>query len=183
MQNGDYIVFLDSDDCLYSEQVLQKISDVIGDSNIDIVYMGFEAYGEYVSGTFLPTEENSILMNRINGWNYANVWDICWKKDFLVKNNMKFIEDRYYEDFLFYIQGIFRAKSYKIAQFPTHLYFSGRLESMTTNITYKKMQDFYYNISKLFEFFEEVTDEYKEELIEFAKQHNDYANRLLDLIK
>ena len=180
---GDYILFLDSDDFLATIDVLTKLHNIIGEERPDIVYTGFEAIGEAFTGTFLPTEENSVLEKRLVEWNYENVWDVCWNRKFLLEKDIKFVENRFYEDFVFYYKGIMQAKSYKVASFPVHIYYSGRPESMTTNINAKKMQDFYYNMMELFEFCETIAKEYQKFIIEAARRNNSYANRLLDMMK
>ena len=49
---GQYIVFIDSDDTLASEDALEKINNTIGDTNPDIIYTGFQFIGEEF--TFIP---------------------------------------------------------------------------------------------------------------------------------
>lgn len=180
---GEYIIFLDSDDILADENVLSRINEKIGTDIIDVIYLGFEAVGDGFEGKFIPTEHNSIKANRIIEWNYANVWDVVWNRDFLNKNNIRFVEKKYFEDFVFYYTGILKSSSYKYTDFASIIYRSGRSDSMTTLINPKKMQDLYYNMEVLLDIYNDLDDEYKKFIPYILKDHNDYANRLLDQMK
>lgn len=180
---GEYIIFLDSDDVFTNENVLSKINEKIENDNPDLVYLGFEAVGDGFEGTFLPTEHNSIKANRLVEWNYANVWDVVWNRDFLNKNNIRFVEKKYFEDFVFYYTGVLKSSSYKYTDFVSITYRSGRSDSMTTYINPKKMQDLYYNMEVLLDIYNDLDDEYKKFIPYILKDHNDYANRLLDQMR
>ena len=178
--SGEYILFLDSDDLLHDDDVLLKIIKVLGNDKPDIVYLGFESVGETIQGLFIPNESNSKKDNRILEWNYANVWDVLWKKDFINDNNMEFVEGKYFEDFVFYYTGVFKSNSYKYAEFPAFIYNSGRKESMTTKITPSKIEDLYYNMMCFASIIDEVDEKYKSMIIDILKDHNRYANELLN---
>lgn len=180
---GEYIIFLDSDDIFADENVLSRINEKIGADITDVIYLGFEAVGDGFEGKFIPTEHNSIKANRIIEWNYANVWDVVWNRDFLNKNNIRFVEKKYFEDFVFYYTGILKSSSYKYTDFTSIIYRSGRSDSMTTLINPKKMQDLYYNMEVLLDIYNDLDDEYKKFIPYILKDHNDYANRLLDQMK
>lgn len=177
---GEYIIFLDSDDVLTDENVLSRINEKIGNDNPDVVYLGFEAVGDGFEGKFIPTEHNSIKENRLIEWNYANVWDVVWNKKFLNENNIRFVEKKYFEDFVFYYTGILKSSSYKYTDFVSITYSSGRTDSMTTLINPKKIQDLYYNMEVLLDIYNDLDEEYKKFIPYILKDHNDYANRLLD---
>ena len=145
---GEYIIFLDADDYLVDENVLEKLNNIIGDNNQDLIYLGFESIGIRQIKA-LPTEENSVLADRLSKWKYANVWDVCWKREFLKENNIRFIEGKMFQDFLFYYEGILRAKSYGIASFVTHIYVTEENKSITTSkMSMQKISDLLENLSK-----------------------------------
>lgn len=128
---GDYIVFLDSDDALASETVLEKLNETIGNDNPDIVYTGFR----FIGGEelcFIPNEENSSKEFRLAKNKFINVWSICWNKNFILNNNIKFSENVIYEDVAFSFAGIALSKSYKFADFVTHNYTRERPGSTST---------------------------------------------------
>ena len=178
--SGEYILFLDSDDVLHDNDVLLKIRETLGNDRPDIVYLGFESVGDTIQGIFLPNEDNSIKENRLLKWNYANVWDVLWKKEFITDNKMKFVEGKYFEDFVFYYTGVLKSNSYKFTEFPTFIYNSGRKESMTTKITPSKIEDLYYNMMCFASIIDEVDEKYKSMIIDILKDHNRYANELLN---
>lgn len=180
---GDYILFLDSDDLLADENVLANISKTIGEDTPDIVYLGFESIGEALQGTFLPTAENSIKENRISTWKYENVWDVLWNREFLLNNNIKFVEGKFFEDFVFYYEGVLKSNSYKYTDFISFIYNSGRADSMTTAISTTKLKDLYYNMMILLDVLEEVEPRYKTYIVDALNRNNLYINRLLENLR
>lgn len=181
---GEYVFFLDSDDQIYDSNVLQKISDNIDKNNSpDIVYLGFKAIGNSFSGKYIPNETNSIKYNRIKEWKFANIWDVCWNKNFLNNNKLRFVEERYFEDFLFYYTGVLKSRKYSYTDFISIVYNSGRKESMTTFIRPKKIEDFYYNLELFVNLYSKVEEKYKPLLKEIMKKQNEYMNILIDRLK
>ena len=82
--------------------------------------------------------QGALKIFRIAGDRYTNVWSKCWNREFLMKNNIRFPEGRYYEDVLFIYNAVIKVESYLIADFPVHTYYSGRPNSITTNMTFSK---------------------------------------------
>lgn len=153
---GDYILFLDSDDIFVDNNVLQKINDNIEFNNYpDVIYLGFETNLKQ----FLPKEENSYKTKRIEEWKYANVWDVCWNRDFLNKNNIRFVENRYFEDFSFYYEGVVKSNSYSYIDEPIIKYTIEQSNSMTGKLTIEKIKDLYFNMSILLRVYEQIEDE------------------------
>ena len=176
---GEYIIFLDADDYLAEKETLQKINDVIGNEKTDIVYLGFEIIGR-MQEKWIPTEENSTLSQRAQNWKYENVWDICWNNEFLKENNMKFLENRYFEDFVFYYKGIIRAKTYKVASFVTHIYTTFKSDSMTANVSEQKLQDLYINVIELLEEVKSIpSSKEKADIVYAVYRVVEYSTRLL----
>lgn len=176
---GEYIIFLDADDYLAEKETLQKLNDVIGNEKTDIVYLGFEIVGR-IQEKWIPTEQNSSLSQRAQNWKYENVWDVCWNNEFLKENNMKFLENRYFEDFVFYYKGIIRAKTYKVASFVTHIYTTFKSDSMTSSVSEQKLQDLYIN---LIQFLEELKNippsKEKADIVYAVYRVVEYSTRLL----
>ena len=149
--SGQYILFLDGDDYLNNSEVLEKLDKLIGEQTPDVIYMGFELTGKK-SGFIIPTPETCTKAYRIAGDRYANAWSKCWRRGFLEENKLEFPENRYYEDVIFIYQAISKVKSYLIADFPTHTYYSGRPNSITTNVSFKNIHDTLYNIEELMDY-------------------------------
>lgn len=155
---GEYVIFLDGDDYLNNTKVLEKLNKLIDTNTPDVVYLGFEITGKK-RGVIIPTPENCTKAYRIAGDRYANAWSKCWRREFLERNELKFPENRYYEDVIFIYQAISKAESYMIADFPTHTYYSGRPNSITTNVSFKNIHDNLYNIEELMEMAKESETE------------------------
>ena len=181
---GEYIFFLDSDDKMYDENVLQKLSDNIeANNNPDVVYLGFKAEGNSFNGIYMPDKNNSSKYNRIKDWKFANVWDVCWKKSFILDNKIRFVEEKFFEDFLFYYKAILASTSYSYTDFISIIYNSGREESMTTFINPQKIKDFYFHLELFMNLYESVDEEYKPLFKDILIKQNDYMNRLVKRLK
>lgn len=137
---GEYIIFLDGDDYLADKTVISKLDNVIGNEKTDIIYMGFKIEGDREE-IVIPNKENCTKTYRAAIDKYPNVWSKCWRRKFLLENNIKFSENRFYEDVLFVYKGVMKSKSYKIADFIVHHYISGRKNSMTTNLDFRNIID------------------------------------------
>lgn len=146
--NGEYIVFLDGDDYLASEDVLEKLDKVIGNDNCDVIYLGFKIEGDREE-LVIPTEETCVKTYKAALDKYPNPWSKCWRKEFLNENNIRFPEKRFYEDVLFVYNGVMKSKNYKIADFVVHKYTSGRVNSMTTTVNLDNIKDTISNLEDL----------------------------------
>ena len=125
---GQYIIFVDSDDTLASNDTLENINNIIGDSSPDIIYTGFKFIGEDFS--FIPNSANCTKEFRLAINKYINVWSIVWNSNFIKNNNIMFSETCYsYEDVAYAFLGISLANSYKIAPFITYNYTRNRPDS------------------------------------------------------
>lgn len=155
---GEYILFLDGDDYLNNDYVLEKLDNLIGNQDVDVIYMGFEMIGKKTS-VIIPSKDNCTKEFRIAGDRYTNAWSKCWRREFLLKNNLRFPENRYYEDVIFVYNAIMKTDSYLIADFPVHTYYSGRPGSITTNIKFKNIHDNLDNIEDLLKIMEEDNNE------------------------
>ena len=181
--DGNYILFLDSDDLLADKDVLKRLNNTIGNSTPDIVYLGFESVGEAIQGKFIPDAEGSIKEKRISTWRYENVWDVLWNREFILKNNIEFVERKFFEDFVFYYKGVLKSNSYKYTDYVSIIYNSGRKDSMSTAISPIKIKDLYYNMICLLDVLEEVEPKYKTYIVDALKRNNDYINRLLEKLR
>ena len=177
---GEYIIFLDGDDYLNNENVLEKLDNVISFKKPDVVYMGFEISGNREE-IVIPTKETCDRSYKASKDPYPNVWSKCWNREFLLKNNLFFPENRFYEDVLFIYNSIMKVQSYEIAAFPVHTYISGRQNSITTSLSYKNIYDTIENIKDMIEINKkEPTEEIKRKIqkdIEMCKK------RLEDIAK
>jgi len=176
--NGEYIIFLDADDYLYGNDVLDKVDKVIGNQNVDVVHMGFKIGGNR-DEIVIPTEETCTKSYKAGADIYPNVWSKCWNLQFLNKNNIRFVEKRFYEDVLFVYYGIMKCEKYLIADFPVHTYISGRKNSMTTTLNLKNVYDTVDNIRDMLKI--KTEDDTPEINIRIKKEIDMCKKRLEDI--
>lgn len=173
---GEYIVFLDGDDYLAEDDVLEKLDKLIGEDEVDVTYLGFKIEGDREE-LVMPTEETCTKTYKAATDKYPNPWSKCWRRKYLEDNNIRFKENRYYEDVLFVYEGVMKSKTYKIADFVVHKYTSGRTNSMTTTINLKNVEDTIKNLNDLLEM---RKNEYTEEIDIIIKKEVRMCKKRLD---
>lgn len=174
--SGEYIVFLDGDDYLANNNVLEKLDKVIGKDKTDVLYLGFKIEGDREE-LVIPNEETCTKRYKAAEDKYPNPWSKCWRKEFLDNNNIRFPENRFYEDVLFVYKGVMNSRSFKIADFVVHNYTSGRTNSMTTKINLKNVEDTIQNLRDLICMKE---NEYTEEVDIIIKKEINMCKKRLD---
>lgn len=145
---GEYIVFLDSDDCFYNESVLEKLCETIKDEEPDVVYTGVKIIGAK-NVTIVPTMEKATANYKLGEDLYYIEASKCWNRKFLKGNNIFYPEARFYEDVIFNCKAIMKVKKIKTASFPLYIYLKGRENSTTSKITFKHIKDNIANIEDL----------------------------------
>lgn len=155
---GDYILFIDSDDSLYDNTVLNKLANLINTQNLpDIVYLGLKMYGKR-DLLLIPDEKNCKKEYRLSENPFINVISIAWKNTLIQENNIRFPEKIKYEDVYFAFLGIEKAKSYAYGDFIYYSY-NNRESSTTTTYSLTQATDTIQLISKLFELYEIIDKE------------------------
>ena len=148
---GEYIVHLDGDDTLYDKTTLKKIDETIGDRKSDIVYFGVQ----YVGGSnkaYIPNAQNSTREARIVCDMHFAVASKVWRREFLEKNNMTFIEGMYYEDMVYSIKGAILAEDLNYGEFPIYVYYRNREGSIMATPNMARCKDMYKMLYYLMEF-------------------------------
>ena len=102
-------MFLDGDDYLAEDNVLERLSNFIGNDNPDVVYLGFKIEGDREE-LVIPTEETCSKTYKAAQDKYPNPWSKCWRKQYLDQNNIRFPEYRFYEDVLFVYNGVMKSQ-------------------------------------------------------------------------
>lgn len=116
---GEYIMFLDSDDYL-SDNALIDLKNKIMQENLDILFFG---YGEHLleDDNIVKREridyypqildgKDFFCSSRLNGTEIVTSWSAIYKKKFLLKNNLQFDNGLLHEDLLFYFKVLMKAK-------------------------------------------------------------------------
>lgn len=134
---GEYIIFLDGDDTLYDNKTLAKIDKIIGEDAPEIVYLGYEDVGQG-NKERISDEENSSKKARLICDVTFSVSSRCWRREFLINNNMKFKTGMYYEDELYCLKATILSKKTKSAKIKVFKYYRNREGSVMTKPSIKK---------------------------------------------
>lgn len=147
---GDYICYIDSDDFLANENVLQLLADKTA-TNPDIVHYKFkewfESDGHIADCRFdynVPTEGRTVaeiycdLIDKDAYYNSA--WSKIIRRDLLMENNIRFEKGIVGEDNEWYYHVVMVAKSLVLVDEPLYVY-RRRQGSTTTTATRKNLLD------------------------------------------
>lgn len=138
--NGEYILFLDSDDYL-EETAIEEIVTYIN-KDVDLLIFGFKVIGDQkrkndtqILQTFSNPVDNIILLKNIIATKnniYGYIWRACYSSDLLKKYEIMFRKNiKISEDFLFLVQAIWNSE--KTVIIPKEYYIYNINEcSMTT---------------------------------------------------
>lgn len=103
---GDYVLFLDSDDYLTNDNVLEKLANKIEDE--DIIFLNFtkNKYGELIE--MIDPEET--MESKIENTLFTGCPTKCYRKE-LIKDIL-FPEKIRYEDIIFVVETLCKAEKY-----------------------------------------------------------------------
>ena len=149
--SSDYIIFLDSDDS-YVEEAFEILYDAIKEFGSDFVisshYTNLD--GDMVESNLIQAEEkiisfdpleNQETFNKLSPNQFVAPWGKIYKKEFLIKNNIKFPEDSLCEDTYFYFKCLINSS--KVTILPkNYLYIYNVFENKKTAIHGHNMKKF-----------------------------------------
>ena len=140
---GEYLIFLDSDDYLCSNDILEKLDKHINGE--DIIFLNF--YRQTNSGTILIEENQKDLFYQVENIKTLGCPTKCFKRAIVTL----FDEKCYYEDVYFTLYAICNSTtcSYFKEPFFTYRYVAGSI-TKSKEISPKKMTDVLIQISKLY---------------------------------
>jgi len=165
---GEYIIHLDGDDALYEDITLERIDKLIGEDKPDIVYLGYKDVGGF-NRTHLSTAENSTKEARLTCDANFSVPSKCWRREFVVDNNIRFKENIYYEDMVYSTHATILAKSYKYGDFPNFKYYRNRAGSIMSTPSIRRCSDMYRMLAYLMDLYVITPEEYKPYLLSFIE--------------
>lgn len=151
LAKGEYIHFIDSDDYIVPD-TYEKLYNLATNSDYDFVVVNANRFTRYnckeeylFKNSFkninMSTEFHDISENPLFVWDTA-IWNKLYKKEFLIKNNIKFPNKKlFFEDLIFSLETYIRANHfYYLNEF---LYF-WRIRPNLTSVTQqnKTMKNF-----------------------------------------
>lgn len=140
---GEYLIFLDSDDFLCSNDVLEKLDNHI--TNQDIIFLNF--YRQTENGTVFIETENKSLEYQIENIKTLGCPTKCFRREIVTL----FDEKCYYEDVYFTLYALCNSERYSYFSEPffTYRYVKNSI-TKTVDISAKKMIDVLLQITKLY---------------------------------
>ena len=170
---GEYLLFLDGDDELYSNETLKEIDEHIKENKYDIIYFGYENVGQTENYYRISTKENSTREARLICDESFSVSSKVWNVEFLRNNNIRFKEGMYYEDELFSIKSNILSKVTTYGEFAIFKYHRNREGSVMTKPTVKKCSDWYRMVAEVTDLYEITPEEDRKYLLSFLKNESD----------
>lgn len=150
--NTKYLTFLDADDCIHPEMI-ERLYSAMQEDDYDIVQCmteNFESENVAFNKILSDDKEKFDLKNlaarknlilRCTGGNNVCVWAKLYSTDFLKKNNIRFLENTFYEDNHFTIICLLLAEKYCVLN-QKLLYYYINNEGITKSILHlEKIRD------------------------------------------
>lgn len=176
--NGEYIIFLDSDDYFANNTVLEQLYSQINDE--DIIFLNFikNNFGEI--STII--DEKTDIYEKIAHTKWLGCPTKCFKRSLI--GETRFVENRRYEDVSFTLTNLCKAKNYIYLDEPFFVYRKVQNSNTTSEISGIAMTDILLEISSLY-YLCFTYPEYKDALITRIKHDRlhtrlDVLNTLID---
>ena len=156
---GEYISFIDSDDFIEEKMLEDLYSE---NENADIVFSDNFNYN-MLDSKVLKEKRIFPFDNIVNKGSYicmyssAVVWNKIYKREFLEKNNLKFIEGIIHEDDIFTIKSHFLAEKVKYIKKFHYYYRINRKDSIMSNKAKNKHLE---NYKVIYEQIKEFSDNF-----------------------
>lgn len=144
--SGEYILFLDSDDYLSNDYVLEKLNKLI--TNEDLIFLNYtrDYYGQ-LNEIIEPIENISLKIEKSKNLGCPTK---CFKKTLL--NDIHFPERKRYEDIAFTIEAMCKAEKYVFFKESFFHYRKVENSNTTSEITGEVMTDLLEEFIKLYRF-------------------------------
>jgi glycosyltransferase involved in cell wall biosynthesis len=144
---GEYILWVDSDDCFVYKSTLSTLSDVLSDTDIDVLRT--KNYTQIVADYFAPlsASKSNFDIKSYSSHEYMNLPYVglhahssVYKRKFLLDNNIIFRERHSYEDSDWSYFVNYKAKKIYEIDFPFYGY-RCRADSITNDMNVKTFMD------------------------------------------
>ncbi|KZX16125.1 putative glycosyltransferase EpsJ [Methanobrevibacter cuticularis] len=180
ISKGEYLSFLDGDD-IFELDMLEKAYAKSKKLSLDLLNFGVNDFNEDLSDSKrIPHDINKKYLPKKEVFNYKDfpkyvfntfqnwTWNKLFKREFILKNNIKFQEIHRTNDLLFTSKALIKAKRISILDIPLINYRRNVNSCQSTNHLYPK--DFYYAFLELKNFLisEDLFDLLKQSFVNFA---------------
>ena len=174
---GDYLLFIDSDDLLVSEDALFDMIPFLKDN--DVILLGFEKfYYDKTTAPVVPNVDISLrdknIDDKIVGLIKSNVFvtsacNKCISRQYFINNNLYFKEGILSEDIEWSTRLLLSVNSIDFTNKPYYYYRQSREGSISTTVSQKHIFDITKSIEKCIEYVEQsnVSNSRKEALFNF----------------
>ena len=150
---GDYIIFLDSDDCLNDDNAIKYLVNQMENDNLDILICDYEENfnGKIIKNqliSFKPTslEEKPDLINKINLGPSNKMFKKYLFDNYLFPENIK------YEDFALILKLFDNAKS--IGKLNKSLFIFNKIKDSETYVVDEKVYDIFISLDEIRNYFQ-----------------------------
>ena len=146
--NGDYLVFVDSDDYVTAD-MLEKLKEIIDEDAPDVLGLGFVSVnedGETLSVTTKPeirklSGEDAIIAIVNHGQMFETAWGYVYRREYWNKMGFSFMKGVYHEDFALIPNVILRAEKVSCISHGAYCYLirQGSITNVQTDERMRKL--------------------------------------------
>lgn len=156
---GDYLMFLDSDDYWEGSNCLRNLAERIAVNNADLTLYGALSI-DYITNERqiirtgysieeLRSDQDTAIRSLFNTGQFPRtVWTLTVKKEFIIENQLYFKEGINAEDIDWLINVFFHASSFDAVNDTFYVYVINRPGALTTALDGKRVQDIMYSVRK-----------------------------------
>lgn len=141
---GDYIIFLDSDDYLSCDDVLEKLTNIIVDEDIIFLNYSKNTYGDIKE----VIEEKEDIAIKIENTKQLGCPTKCFKRSLL--ENISFPECKRYEDIIFTLEAMCKTEKYTYFEESFFTYRKVPNSNITSEIKEDVMIDIFEELFKIY---------------------------------
>jgi len=161
---GEYILFVDSDDLLVPDSVAPLLH-LVRDSSSDLLIADFVKLNNQEILKYKPSHKSEIRTETKTGSelfqndldpNQCYVWRTIYRREFLIRNELRFIPGIYFEDIPFTTQCYLKARQC-IRVWQTLYIYRQRKGSICSDITTRKVLDFNKVITCLWSMLQDIS--------------------------
>lgn len=141
---GDYIIFLDSDDYISCDDVLEKLTNIIVDEDIIFLNYSKNTYGDIKE----VIEEKEDIAIKIENTKQLGCPTKCFKRSLL--ENISFPECKRYEDIIFTLEAMCKTEKYTYFEESFFTYRKVPNSNITSEIKEDVMIDIFEELFKIY---------------------------------